>query len=246
TNRVGGLVDAARDPEFAEALVRAMRTGTETASGGLIFRAEGAAGIEEREEVDEARARGVEQSNVSIAFGDKGLLKIYRRLRPGRQPDIEVGRFLTVIADYPNTPAFLGEATIGCEAGEPATVAACFAFVPNQGDGWQAMVDALGRELEDRALASEPTTAQMPAEEATHLPERQGQPPENEDAFPYPLDLTRILGQRTGELHAAFATPTEDPAFALEPVTSEDIADWAADTRAQAEDAFRRIRSGEG
>ena len=244
TNRVGGLIDAARVPEFAEAMVAAMRAGTELTSGGMTFRADAAAGIEDLEEVNEARALGVEQSNVSIAFGDKGLLKIYRRLRPGRQPDIEVGRFLTEVAEYPNTPAFLGEATIAREGEQAATVAACFAFVPNQGDGWQAMVDALGRELEDRSLASE-TAAPMPAEEATHLPDREGQPPMDDDGFPYPLDLTRILGQRTGELHVAFATPTEDPAFTIEPVTTEDIAAWAADTRAQAEDAFRRIQGTE-
>ncbi len=241
-NRVGALIDAARVPEFAEAMVRAMRTGAEEESGGLRFRADGAPGIEELEAVNEARALGVEQSNVSIAFGDKGLLKIYRRLRPGRQPDIEVGRFLTEVADYPNTPAFLGEATIVRDGGEAATVAACFAFVPNQGDGWKAMVEALVRELEDRALASEPSAPSAPAEEATHLPDREGQTPEDEDAFPYPLDLTRILGRRTGELHVAFATPTDDPAFVTEPVAAEDIADWAADTRAQAEDAFRRMQ----
>ncbi len=245
TNRLGAFIDAARDPSFAEAVVDAMRAGQSAEGGGLSFRAEGAAGIEELDEVNEARALGVEQSNVSIAFGDKGLLKIYRRLRPGRQPDIEVGRFLTEVAHYPNTPAFLGEATIAREGEEPATIAACFAFVPNQGDGWKAMVEALGRELEDRALAGSETPPSAPPEEATHLPDREGQEAEDEDGFPYPLDLTRILGRRTGELHQAFATPTDDPAFSLEPVAAEDIAEWAADTRAQAEDAFRRMRGAE-
>ena len=217
---------------------------------GLTFRAEGASGIEGLDEVDEARALGVEQSNVSVAFGDKGLLKIYRRLRPGRQPDIEVGRFLTEVAHYPNTPAFLGEATITLADEEPATIAACFAFVPNQGDGWSAMVDALGRELEDRGLASHAT---LTAAGGTGMPGELGEPPaepfaqpfdavDEEQPFPYPLDLSGLLGRRTGELHRAFATPTDDPAFAVEPVTAEDMAEWAADTRAQAEDAFRRMQ----
>jgi maltose alpha-D-glucosyltransferase / alpha-amylase len=246
TNKLGALIDAARDADFAEAMVAAMQAGEAIEAGGMRFRADGTAGIEGLREVDETRALGVEQSNVSIAFGDKGLLKIYRRLRPGRQPDIELGRFLTEVAEYPNTPAFLGEATITREGEEPATIAACFAFVPNQGDGWKAMVDALGRELEDRALAGPETAAPAPPEEATHVPGREDEPPEGEEVFPYPLDLTRILGQRTGELHRAFATPTDDPAFAVEPVTSSDIAEWAADTRAQAEDAFRRMRGATG
>ncbi|HUF57486.1 MAG TPA: maltose alpha-D-glucosyltransferase [Thermohalobaculum sp.] len=226
-NRLGALIDAARESRFAEALVAAMRAGAEASAGGLTFRAEGNEGLAELEEVDEARALGVEQSNVSIAFGDKGMLKIYRRLRAGRQPDIEIGRFLTEHAKFANTPAFLGEATIQRDgAAEPATIAACFGFVPNQGDGWTALVDALSREIEDRSLTGE------------------GVEPEKLD-FPFPLDLSDVLGQRTGELHVAFATPTDDPAFAAEPITAEDIADWAADTRAQAEDAFRRI-SGAG
>ncbi|MGF1624759.1 MAG: maltose alpha-D-glucosyltransferase [Alphaproteobacteria bacterium] len=227
TNQLGALTDASADPRFAEALIAAMKSSAEASAGGLTFKARGTEGLLELDEVDEARALGVEQSNVSAAFGDKGLLKIYRRLRPGLQPDIEVSRFLTERTDFANTPAYLGEATLTRDGGDPATIAACFAFVPNQGDGWTAMVDALAREIEDWSIGEPADVAEA----------------EEEDGFPYPLDLTDVLGQRTGELHRALATATDDPAFGVEPVTPGDIADWVADVTAQARDAFQRLRT---
>jgi maltose alpha-D-glucosyltransferase / alpha-amylase len=227
TNRLGALVDAAADPSFAEALVEAMRTGADLAEGGLLFHAESTERLKDIGHVDEARPLGVEQSNVTLAFGDKGLLKVYRRLRAGRQPDIEIVRFLTEKTDFRNTPAFLGEATLKAGDSDPATIAACFAFVPNQGDGWKAVVDALVRELQDRSLAE--------SGEAQADPE--------DGRFPFPLDLADTFGRRTAELHIALASPTDDPAFGTRPITRRDIIAWAADTRRQARDAFRRLAS---
>jgi len=63
------------------------------------------------------------------------------------------------------------------------------------------------------------------------------------ESFPFPLDLSDLLGRRTGELHAALAKPSPDPAFGTEPVTEDDVAAWAADTLAQAEDAFARLEA---
>ncbi|MEX2615127.1 MAG: maltose alpha-D-glucosyltransferase [Alphaproteobacteria bacterium] len=225
TNRLGALVDAATSPRLAEAIVRAMRDRTVLETDGMTLRAEGMANLENLEEVDETRALGVEQSNVSIVFADKGILKIYRRLQAGRQPDIEVARFLNESQEFANTPEFLGEMTLTRADMEPYTVAACFAFVPNQGDGWKAMVDALEREIEDRML-DEPGAA---LDEAV------------EEEFPYPLDLSDIIGRRTGELHRALAAPTDNPAFGTEPVSERDVVDWVADTLTQIDDAFRRL-----
>jgi maltose alpha-D-glucosyltransferase / alpha-amylase len=228
TNRLGALVDASADPRFAEAMVAAMQAGTDVREGEIHFQAEGAEGLQDVGHVDEARPLGVEQSNVSLAFGDKGLLKIYRRLRAGKQPDIEIARFLTEKTDFKNTPAFLGEATLTADGSdEAATIAACFAFVPNQGDGWKAIVDALTRELQDRSFG-ETGEARAVSEDGT---------------FPYPLDLADTFGRRTAELHIALATPTHDPAFGTKPVSRRDIAGWASDTRRQATDAFRRLAS---
>ena len=51
-----------------------------------------------------------------------------------------------------------------------------------------------------------------------------------------------MLGQRTAEMHKAFAIPTEDPAFAAEPITARDLQGWGKAVRRQAEAAFAALR----
>ena len=223
TSSLGALVDASAEPDFASAMIRAMRDRVEADDGDVRFRAEGTDALDAIGDAEPRRIGG-DQSNVSLAFGD-GLLKVYRRLRPGQQPEIEVSRFLTEKTDFRNAPAFLGEATLQSGNEEPATVAACFAFVLNQGDCWTAMVDALVRELHDRALGE--TTS--------------GEPRGEDGQYPFPLDLADVLGRRTAELHRALATPSKDPAFGVKPLTRRDINAWKAATKAQAADAFRRL-----
>ena len=159
-------------------------------------------------ELGDARPLGAEQSNVSIAFADKVILKIYRRLRAGAQPDVEVARFLTEVAGYQHTPAYYGSIEYGGD--EPTTLAAAFAFVPNQGDAWHNVVEALQRDLDEaemRSVAAPPDAAA--------------------EAFAFPLGIGALLGQRTAELHKALATPTDDPAFAVEPIDAGQLAAWS-------------------
>lgn len=251
TNRIGALIDASRSSSVAEALVAAMKASADQEANGLRLRASGTAGLQQLQDgVDEARALGVEQSNVSVAFGDNAMLKIYRRLQQGVQPDIEVGRFLTETAAFPNTPAYLGQVSLTDTEGETATIAACFAFVPNQGDGWKTVLEGLARDLEDIALtgALEHDSIGGPSDPTAeaHSPGRAegGQShgtAGDESALPYPLTLMRLLGQRTGELHRALCAPCENPDFEIEPLTQKDILEWHADTRGQADEAFARM-----
>ena len=253
TNRLGALIDAAHEASFVHALVAAMRDNVETQG----FSAHGYDGVEALQ--GEPRPLGVEQSNVSVAIGegaDGGLLKIYRRLRAGVQPDVEVSRFLTQVG-YANTPALLGEARM--TGGGPDTiVAAAFAFVPNQGDGWSAIVDALARDIEDRLVRASAgpiadtgggaRSEEMSDEEIAALTVSAGggadaDGMEEGEPYPYPLDLGGVIGTRTAELHAALATPTDDPAFGTADVTGEDVAAWGDDARAQAARAFEALRA---
>ena len=49
-----------------------------------------------------------EQSNTSLTYGDQFILKMFRRVEAGTHPDLEIGRFLTERARFPNTPPLLG------------------------------------------------------------------------------------------------------------------------------------------
>src|SRR5206468_772394 len=63
-------------------------------------------------------------------------------------------------------------------------------------------------------------------------------PGESQELF---LTVARLIGQRTAEMHRALATPTDNPAFAAEPVTQADLEAWLADTRAQAARGFAAL-----
>ena len=229
--RIGALLDAAYDEDFIRDFVIAMGESriVETSDGQVEFSV--SPNWEAIDQEAQVRAVGAEQSNVSIIVGERVMLKIYRRVRTGVQPELEVARFLTEVAHYQNTPEFLGAAEHATKSGERTALAVAFAFVQNQGDAWNGVVEALDRALEDLALIPEED------ESADSLPE---------GLYDFPLDLAKRLGERTGELHLAFATPTPDPSFAPEPISAEDIQLWSETVREEAERVLSELERTSG
>jgi len=228
--RVGALIDGAYDEQFSRRLLEALRAGEaiETEGGRIVF--DGASGIAEIDEIGEARPMSVEQSNLSIAFGDRVILKIYRRLREGKQPEVEMARFLTE-QGFEHTPAFLGSIEHRpVREGEPTVMAAAFAFVANQGNAWEFVTSALQRDLEDLGMQKE--AAEPVVEEA---------PP-----FSYPLAIGELLGRRTAELHRALAASTDDPDFAPTRITSAMVKAWTDEATADVDTMFERLRNARG
>ncbi len=88
-----------------------------------------------------------EQSNSSVAYGQRFVLKLFRRLEPGDNPDLEIGRRLTD-GGFVNVPAVAGALEYRRHRGESSTVGLLQAWVPNQGDAWQYTLDALRRYFE--------------------------------------------------------------------------------------------------
>ena len=60
------------------------------------------------DDIPEPKILKAEQSNTSIMFGDRFIMKMFRKLEPGLNPDIEIGRFLTETAHFPHTPPLAG------------------------------------------------------------------------------------------------------------------------------------------
>src|SRR5690606_16139614 len=178
---LGALVDGAYDDRFASELMRLMQEGRELSVSGGVLRFHGNEKLSGMSFEEPPSALMGEQSNVSVAFDRQALMKIFRRMRPGDQPEVEVARFLTEVAGFANTPAFLGMAELEKE-GERTVLASVSAFVENQGDAWSVFVHALERHIEDEAMAPPATTDE-----------------EAEAAVGCPLDLLYRLGQRTAD-----------------------------------------------
>jgi maltose alpha-D-glucosyltransferase / alpha-amylase len=160
-----------------------------------------------------------EQSNSSVTFGERLMMKLYRRVEGGTNPDIQIGEFLTE-RGFANVPAVAGQIEYRAADGEIGSAAIAQAFVPNEGDVWELTLDDLGTYLERVVTAQ--TEPSVGAGSAAAMLERadQGLPDEVKvDIGPY-IDRARQLGMRTGELHRALASRSDDPAFAPEPFSA--------------------------
>ncbi len=167
-----------------------------------------------------SRTGSAEQSNTSILYDDRLILKLFRRLQQGENPDTEIGRFLTETAHFPRIAPFLGDIRSVSASGAPSTAAMLQSLVANEGDGWEWTLEELGHYYD--AVATSPPPSDM-GHGASFLQQGRRAP---EIAWEYGglyLDAAALLGRRTAEMHLALATPTTDPAFQAEPFTTEDL-----------------------
>jgi len=158
-----------------------------------------------------------EQSNTSAIFGDRFVLKLFRRLDPGANPELEIGWYLTDRWRFPNVPALAGALEYGRKREEARTLALLHEFVPNQGDAFQHTLHSLGDYFE-RATARARTKdiPALPRRDLLALSQEEPPGPVTDAIGPY-LEEAKLLGTRSAALHAALGRPTDDPAFAPEP-----------------------------
>ena len=164
-----------------------------------------------------------EQSNSSVLLGDEAIMKFIRRFEEGVNPGVELGRYLSEQAHFPYAPRVGGSVEYRSRGAgtPPATLAVLEEFVPNEGDGWRYVVDALAHGLEDALAASDdigPHDAPPPGVASGDLWEL-------EPAHPLVgrhMEWASLLGQRTAELHVALAADLGNPHFAPEPLTALD------------------------
>lgn len=90
------------------------------------------------------RVMTAEQSNTSVVYGDEVILKLFRRLQPGANPDIEVTKALADAgcASVARPLAWID----GTVTGEVTTLALMQPFLKNCADGW-AMATSSVRDL---------------------------------------------------------------------------------------------------
>jgi maltose alpha-D-glucosyltransferase/alpha-amylase len=153
-----------------------------------------------------------EQSNSSVVYGQCLVLKIFRRVERGINPDLEIGLFLTEHSSFRNVPTVAGHIEYLSKQGTRTSLGVLQGYVPNQGDAWEFTLRAL-TECYDKArqtgslAASEIPQASLLSMAEQPIPERVSL-----RIGPY-LESAALLGQRTAELHLALASAREYPAF---------------------------------
>ena len=241
----GYLHDAVTDDRACAAFLSLIEQGREAAARNGVIR--GLPGTELARlrgpaEVSLAPRRGsAEQSNTSLLFGDRFILKLFRRLQPGPNPDCEIGKHLTEQAGFLGVPPFAGEIQYLPVDGEAYTMAMLQGLVANQGDGWTLMLEELARYYENCATTAFPEGGSALAGDLLDLAE---QAPSQlaRDHVGIALDSAARLGQRTAELHLALAAPTADPAFAPLSLSAGDVAKMLPDLRQEAVHVFDLLK----
>jgi 1,4-alpha-glucan branching enzyme len=245
---VAGLLYASdRDPDLARALLDAIARGRrlEGRHGALVAwpthaferHARGAEGLAP------APLRG-EQSNTSIRFGDRLVLKLFRRIEPGQNPDLEIGAYLTDEAEFPHVPPALGAIEYRPAGGEAHAIAFLQAFVPNEGDAWTYVLGLVERFLGGAASSGR---APPPAPEHGVVVLAAEEPPRALRVLAArSLEAAALLGRRTAELHLALAGGGGNEAFRAEPFSERDRDALQARVRAVVRDGLALLRRRHG
>ena len=206
--REGTLLDAAADASFIGFILDQLRRPQvlEWEGRRIEFRSTGEIADDVAAALEEIRAVDAEQSNTTALVGNRYVVKLFRRIEPGINPEIELGRYLTETVHFPNTPALLGTAELE-ENGSRAAVAVVHRFVENQGDAWAVTNAYLDRFVEEQRL--------LTAEAAGHSDEQAAY-----------LHRIEHVGQRVAELQLALAGREDVVDFAPEPISAADIRRW--------------------
>ena len=191
-----------------------------------------------------ARAGSFEQSNSAILYGDKLILKVFRRLEPGVNPDFEIGRFFADRTKFARVPTTAGMLAYHGGDGEPMMVGILQGLVANEGTGWDHALAGLAEfyaGLADDRLAAI-ASSRCPATVADQV---RWEPGDEVRALvgPYLADAA-TLGRRTAEMHLALASDRDDPAFRPEPLAPADLAALGAEIHGTADRAVAILDGG--
>jgi maltose alpha-D-glucosyltransferase / alpha-amylase len=165
----------------------------------------------------QSKVSRAEQSNSSIIYGEKYILKVFRKLESGINPDIEVGAFLTR-QGFSHTPPMLGDLQYKTESGDVMYAGILQGFVPNHGDAWKYTLDSLGGFFE-RARQNGTAPAAGDGHPFDLLSEEL--PAVARQTIGEYLESARLLGVRTAQMHAALSSDHSNPDFAPEAFTEQ-------------------------
>ena len=218
--REGSLLDATADPGFVALVLenlRAART-IEADQRRIEFAPTARFPDDGSIATQDVHAVDTEQSNTTVLVGADYVIKLFRRLEQGLNPEIEVGRFLTETVPFAHIPPLLGSVELE-ENGARSAFAVVHGFVQNQGDAWTVTNAYLDRFVEEQRL--------LTADAAGHSDEQA--------AYLRRMDQ---VGRRVAELQLALASRDDIVDFAPEAIAADDVRSWTEGLLRRAGRAF--------
>jgi len=163
---------------------------------------------------ESSRFLGVEQSNTSIVYNEKYILKIFRRIFISTNPDYEISRFLLEKTDFSNTPSYRGSINLSVGRKDMITIGLLQDLVPNQGDAWKrfsTVIHDLFKKQSDHRIDLSGIEAISPLYKVVKR-ERLPQKFREWVGEEFIKDV-EMLAYRTAEMHVALGGDTENTSF---------------------------------
>lgn len=159
-----------------------------------------------------------EQSNSSIVYGKTAIMKIFRRIEKGINPDSQITRFLSEKARFPYVPKFLGAIDCRRDNLEAISIGMFQELIQNQSDGWSFTLEN-ARKFFERVLSMD--TEALKTAYANSSADAAGLN-KNDESFKelggdFFLEMIRTLGQRSAQMHLALSSSNDNADFNPEP-----------------------------
>jgi len=157
--------------------------------------------------VADERALGADQSNTSVVIGEQLLLKAFRRLQPGLNPELELGAYLSEEAGFAAVPPLAGFVELVSQTYGTETVALAQEFLADGADAYESIAESLTALI----LAPDAVTA---------------------DSLQVATQVAADLGAVTAGLHAALAAAHGIPDLEPRDASRRELRAWDRTARA--------------
>ncbi len=223
----GTLLDAAADAGFISLVLNNIRRSQviETDHATLEFQPTESLLASEALPIEDVRTVDSEQSNSTALVRNHYVVKLFRRIEPGVNPEIEIGRFLTETVAFPHIPPLLGTVEL-IENGERSAVAVVHRFIENQGDAWTLTGAYLDRFVEEQRLLTAKAAG------------------ESDEQAAYGVRMQHV-GRRVAELQLALASRADIAEFAPAAITASDVSGWKRELLRRADRTLDQLARGQ-
>jgi maltose alpha-D-glucosyltransferase/alpha-amylase len=211
------LKDALTDEDFLAHLLDVVANGVAVRGAGGQVRAVSTSALHSIWQPSQGllmpSVMSAEQSNSSVVYEKRLVLKIFRRLEQGLNPDLEIGSFLTGKTSFRNVPPLAGYLEYLSETGARTALGILQGYIANEGDAWRFTLKALAEYYGEAQRSGSLGASEVPHSPLLSLCGQTLPDKARQRIGPY-LDSAVLLGRRTAELHLALASDQKDPDFA--------------------------------
>jgi maltose alpha-D-glucosyltransferase / alpha-amylase len=233
--RKGAIVDGLIDDDTCDMLAATIEGGREVRTRQGAVRGTSVSPLEPALQPGRWNRGQTDQSNT-VALADRAVLKLFRRIEPSPNPEVEIGRFLAA-RGFTRTPPLAGVLEYLRAGLEPGTLAILQPLVKHQGTGWDFSIDELRRYYQRVSARVKRVDWKQGQDERDRDAAQDGQdepPPFFAALEQWYLSGAATLGRRTAELHDALAGEPGS-AFAPEPLDRDGLGALANQMRAHAD-----------